>query len=197
MEFDGGKKKKKKVKRCADSVRAMRALTYTLTLLKQTLYYLRSSTFSHRFLCKTRTGLTDTNVHMCASAAHTHFSPAVGVWCAKRDAPTQKCQRGRELGKGGLINGALLSMATPLCEALWLHIALLPNEAQLLEENDGFALELQGIMATVSSASLISFSPLSLSLILAPAYSQHSSTCSLFCIPCCPLSSSACVALGS
>lgn len=91
---------------------------------------------------------------------HTHCSPAVGVWCAKRDAPTQKCQRGRELGKGGLINGALLSMATLLCEALWLHIALLPNEAQLLEENDGFALELQGIMATVSSASLISL-PLS------------------------------------
>lgn len=37
MEFDGGKKKKKKIKRCADSVRAMCALTYTLTLLKQTL----------------------------------------------------------------------------------------------------------------------------------------------------------------
>lgn len=40
MLFNGirwGQKKKKKIKRCADSVRAMCALTYTLTLLKQTL----------------------------------------------------------------------------------------------------------------------------------------------------------------
>lgn len=37
MEFDAGKKINKKIKRCADSVRAMCALTYTLTLLKQTL----------------------------------------------------------------------------------------------------------------------------------------------------------------
>lgn len=69
--------------------------------------------------------------------------------CVVRQAgrPTQKCQRGGELGKGGLINGAPLSTAMPLRKALWLHIALPPNEAQLLEENDSFALELQGIIA--------------------------------------------------
>lgn len=65
---------------------------------------------------------------------------------------------------------------------------MLPNEAQLLEENDSFALELQGIIAQTLpplSASLYVFlSPLALSftlrLILAPTYSQRSSLVPLF-----------------
>lgn len=68
-----GQKKKKKVQRCADSARAACALTYTPARLKQTLTISVVLPFSHTLLCKTRIGLTDTNMHTCASTARTHM----------------------------------------------------------------------------------------------------------------------------
>lgn len=129
--------------------------------------------------------------HMCTHTWCWYFSPAVGVRRTKRDAPTQKCQRSRELGKGGLINGAPLSTATPLRKALWLHIALLPNEAQLLDENGGFALELQGIMAQSLPPLSLSASPLTLSFFPSLADScfcvfPTRRSCSLFWFTSCP-----------
>lgn len=106
-------------------------------------------------------------------------------WCAVCQAgrPYTEMSARQGAGKRGFDQWRPLSTATPLREALWLHIALVPNEAQLLEENDGFALELQGIITSLFhlslSASLTSFSPrflpLSLWLSLDPAYLQRSS----------------------
>lgn len=116
-----------------------------------------TGTSSHTLLCKHH--LNGLNCHWHAylhyHCTSTHMQTYIlliflpSCCCVVRQAgrPTQKCQRGGELGKGGLINGAPLSTAMPLRKALWLHIALPPNEAQLLEENDSFALELQGIIA--------------------------------------------------
>lgn len=117
----------------------------------------------------TRLSWTHTYIHF--HPAHTHmpsymmliFLPSCR--CVVHRAG-QKCQRSRELGKEGLINGDPLSTAMPLRAALWLHIALLPNEAQLLDEYNGFALELRGIMAR-------NLPPLSASL-FPSVYSQHS-----------------------
>lgn len=67
-----------------------------------------------------------THTHICAHMWCWYFTPAVSVWCTKRDAPTQKCQRSRELGKKGVWSmEPPLSTATLLRKALWLHIALL------------------------------------------------------------------------
>lgn len=92
---------------------------------------------------------------LARTCTHLHSAHICTTWCwyfspAVAPGGTPLCRNVSAAGsweKGGLINGAPLSTAMQLCEALWLHIALLPNEAQLLDENDGFALELQKIMA--------------------------------------------------
>lgn len=147
-------------------------------------------THMHSTVTDTRTYTSNTHTRIRSHTRCWYFSPAVGVWCTERDAHTQKCQHSRELGKEGLINGEPLSTAMPLHAALWLHIALLPNEAQLLDEYNGFALELQGIMAQ-------NLPPLSASLCPSPADSGFcvlttQGSCSFFWFASCPLSCAVC-----
>lgn len=93
--------------------------------------------FIYAFLCKRF--LTDPQISPHSAAPRLMVCSSLSRTPLHRNVSTAGSWE-----KRGLINRAPLSAATLLRKALWLHIALLPNNSQLPDKSGGFAPESRG-----------------------------------------------------